>query len=210
MWDIWHKVTHVGHYPQGVVYWLVLSSPQCLEPSFGLAEFPPWYTLLHRIILSPSKFQLHAVQHKTFYLAHIYQVDQVCIVVFLALSKYHNIIMDANNTRDSVCLSTFETHLVTSQCWRAYTSIWTILSGYWTLWKGWLSVSGGSLDRTKKNFRALAFMYTTAPTISWVISSTVLSLWYSWMMALFKFLSTKQTQTSQLGILGYVAEETKD
>ena len=57
-------------------------------------------------------------------------------------------------------------------------------------------------------FKASAFVYTVAPASSCAISSTVMGLWCSLMMALFKLLGSRHTLTSPFGFLRNVTEET--
>ena len=57
-------------------------------------------------------------------------------------------------------------------------------------------------------FKASAFVYTVAPASLCAISSTVMGLWCSLMMALFKLLGSRHTLTSPFGFLGNVTEET--
>ena len=57
-------------------------------------------------------------------------------------------------------------------------------------------------------FKASAFVYTVAPASSCAISSTVMGLWCSLMMALFKLLGSRHTLMSPFGFLGNVTEET--
>ena len=53
----------------------------------------------------------------------------------------------------------------------------------------------------KKAFKASALVYTVALASSWVISSTVVGLWCSLMMALFKLLGSRHTLTSPFGFI---------
>ena len=66
-----------------------------------------------------------------------------------------------------------------------------------------LCVSGESVRKPSKHL-----LYTVASASSWAISSTVIGLWCSLMMALFKLLGSRHTLTSPFRFIRNVTDET--